>query len=64
MVINTTTTDNVELRAGQFRYMNREFWNLAAHRDSNDPELLKAEKEVKACANRLMQSLLELVIET
>lgn len=46
---------------GEYRDADTKFWHLAAHYDSNSNEMKEATKVMKGAANRLMQSLLELV---
>jgi len=64
MPVNTTTTDRVIVTMGKFREENSDFWHIAAHYARDDPKCIEAEKQLKAAANRLMQSLLGLVLET
>ena len=60
-MINTSTADLVTIRMGEYRDADTKFWHLAAHYDSNSNEMKEATKVMKGAANRLMQSLLELV---
>ena len=64
MPINTTTTDRVIVAMSRFQQENSDFWNTASHYASDHPRCIQAEKELKAAANILMQSLLGLVLET
>ena len=60
-MINTSTTDLVIIRMGEYRDADTKFWHLAERYDSNSNEMKEAAQKLKGAANRLMQSLLELV---
>ena len=64
MPIDTTTTDRVIVAMGRFREENSNFWHTAAHYAIYDSKCVEAEKQLKAAANLLMQSLLGLALET
>ena len=46
---------------GEYRDADTKFWHLAERYDSNSNEMKEAAQKLKGAANRLMQSLLELV---
>jgi len=60
-MINTSTTDLITVKMGNFRDADTKFWRMAAHYDPDSDEMKEATKEIKGAANRLMQALLELV---
>ena len=64
MPVDTTTTDRVLVATSRFQEQNSDFWRIAAHYASDHPRSIQAEKQLKASANVLMQSLLKLVLET
>lgn len=63
MPVNMSTTDKATDACYAFADANRKFWHIAAHKEYDDPELLEAEKDLKAKANLLMQKLLGIVLE-
>lgn len=63
MAINVYTTDGVLAAIGEFKDADSKFWKVAAYHSADENESIKAEKDLKNAANRLMKSLLDLVIE-
>jgi hypothetical protein len=63
MPIDTTTDKKVSLACSKFLDAKSVFWHVAAHYSSDHPKSVQAEKQLKARANQLMQSLLGFVLE-